>query len=507
MSGEHLSGSGADPVRTPAVAVDLTGRAFHLIGVGGAGMSVVAQILAERGAVVTGSDANGGEAFDQLREGGLQVRLGHAAANVPAGATVVVSTAIKDSNPELRAARERGQAVIHRSQALALAARDRDFVAVAGAHGKTTTSGMLAQALTSAGLDPSFAIGGVVRSLRTGAHLGTGRAFVAEADESDRSFLNYAPSIEIVTNIEPDHLDNYGTAEAFEQAFVDFVGRLVPGGLLIACADDPGALRLARRALAEGARVTTYGTAAPNGIAGGPLVGADHVRVEITSRSATGTSAALTRWDAVGSRTDAAPSVGPVPLELATPGDHVVLDAAAAWEAGLELGVGPAEMARALGTFAGTGRRFEYRGEAAGVRVVDDYAHHPTEIAALLTAAREVADARGGRVIALFQPHLFSRTRNFADRFGAALSAADHTIVTAVYPARETQADYPEVTGQCVVDLIQGEGRYIADAESAARAAADVARPGDLVLTIGAGDVTRLGPVILDALAGRVDPA
>ncbi|NDR52763.1 UDP-N-acetylmuramate--L-alanine ligase [Actinomyces sp. 565] len=490
-------------------AEELTGRAFHLIGVGGAGMSVVAQILAERGAVVTGSDANGGEAFEQLRQQGLGVRLGHAAANVPPEATVVVSTAIKDSNPELRTARERGQTVIHRSQALALAARGRDFVAVAGAHGKTTTSGMLAQALSVAGQDPSFAIGGVVRSLRTGAHLGGGLAFVAEADESDRSFLNYAPTVEIVTNIEPDHLDNYGTAEAFAQAFVAFVERLLPGGLLIACADDPGALRLARQAVSAGTRVTTYGTTEPSAIPGGPLPGAAHVRVEVVSRSATGTSALITRWDDVGSATisGAGSSSGPVPLELSIPGDHVALDAAAAWEAGCELGVSAEAMAAALGAFAGTGRRFEHRGEAVGVRVIDDYAHHPTEIAALLAAAREVADARGGRVIALFQPHLFSRTRNFADRFGAALAAADHVIVTAIYPARETQADFPDVTGQSVVDRIPGDGRYIADAEAAADAAAGLARPGDLILTIGAGDVTRLGPVILRNLAERANPA
>ena len=507
MTVEHASDH--SPVResTPA-ARDLTGHAFHLIGVGGAGMSVVAQILTERGAEVTGSDANGGEAFEQLRERGLQVFLGHAAANVPEHATVVVSTAIKGSNPELRQAQDRGQAVIHRSQALALAARGRDFVAVAGAHGKTTTSGMLAQALTAAGQDPSFAIGGVVRALHTGAHLGAGRAFVAEADESDRSFLNYAPSIEIVTNIEPDHLDNYGTPEAFAAAFVAFAERLVPGGLLIACADDPGALRLARQAAAGGARVTTYGTTAPAAIPGGPVPGAAHVRVEITSRSATGTRAALSRWPGAGSpATCAQPDLGPVPLELSMPGDHVALDAAAAWEAGRELGVAPITMAQALGGFDGTGRRFEERGEVAGVRVIDDYAHHPTEIEALLTAAREVAEARGGRVIALFQPHLFSRTRNFADRFGAALAGADYAIVTAIYPARELQADFPEVTGRCVVDRLPGNGSYIADAEAAARAAAELARPGDLILTIGAGDVTRLGQVILSALAEGTDPA
>ena len=243
-------------------SIDMNGRAFHLIGVGGAGMSVLAQLLAERGAAVTGSDAVGGDAFDHLRDLGLAVARGHDAANVPADATVVVSTAIKETNPELVVARERGQEIVHRSQALALAARGRAFVAVAGAHGKTTTSGMLAQALSVAGEDPSFAIGGVVRDLGTGAHLGAGRAFVAEADESDRSFLNYDPYLAIVTNVEPDHLDNYGTPEAFERAFLDFACNVRSGGGLIVCTDDAGGERLARAAAARGVPVTTYGTAA-----------------------------------------------------------------------------------------------------------------------------------------------------------------------------------------------------------------------------------------------------
>ena len=490
-------------------ATDLNGRAFHLIGVGGAGMSVLAQLLAERGATVTGSDAAGGDAFDHLRGLGLTVALGHDAAHVPAGATVVVSTAIKEDNPELAAARERGQEVIHRSQALALAARGRDFVAVAGAHGKTTTSGMLAQALSVAGEDPSFAVGGVVRDLGAGARLGGGRAFVAEADESDRSFLNYEPYLAVVTNVEPDHLDNYGTTEAFERAFLDFACNLRTGGRLIVCADDPGGLRLARAAVAKGVPVTTYGTVDAGLGAEGRLIDDAHVRVEIIERRAGGTSALLTLWrdettDPGPVRPEDCTVTGPIALDLALPGDHVALDAAAAWAAGLELGVAPEVMARALGAFGGTGRRFEVRGEAAGVRVIDDYAHHPTEIEALLTAAREVADARGGRVLALFQPHLFSRTRAFADRFGVALGRADLVVVTSIYPARETQEDFPDVTGATVADRVVGaRAQYVADHGEAARVLADAARPGDVALTVGAGDVTRLGPVILERLGSR----
>ena len=486
----------------------LADRGFHLIGIGGAGMSVVAQLLAARGARISGSDAHGGPAFDHLSDLGITTHLGHDAAHVPERSTVVVSTAIKETNPELAEARRRGQEVIHRSQALALAAQGLDFVAVAGAHGKTTTSGMLAEALTDAGADPSFAIGGVVRALGTGAHLGSGSALVAEADESDRSFLNYSPRVEIVTNVEPDHLDSYGTAEAFEAAFVDFAHRLVPGGLLVACAADAGALRLAQSAAAEGLRVVTYSFDGPDTLPGGVLVGEGHVHLDIQDRGASSTQALLTLTTATDREsaggTGEEPSRSPVELVLAVPGDHVALDAAGAWAAGIELGVEPARMARALGVFGGTGRRFEDRGEADGVRVIDDYAHHPTEIEALLRTARGVAQERGGRVLVLFQPHLFSRTRAFADRFGQALALADAVVVTDVYPARETQADFPGVTGDTVAQRVPGgRARFVAERLDAARAVADSARPGDLLLTVGAGDVTELAATALAYLAVR----
>ena len=339
----------------------LTDRSFHLIGIGGAGMSVVAQLLAARGARVSGSDAHGSPAFDHLSDLGITTHLGHDAANVPAGSTVVVSTAIKGTNPELAEARRRDQEVIHRSQALALAAQGLDFVAVAGAHGKTTTSGMLAEALTDAGADPSFAIGGVVRALGAGAHLGGGSSLVAEADESDRSFLNYTPRVEIVTNVEPDHLDTYGTTEAFEAAFVDFAHRLVPGGLLVACAADPGSLRLARTAAAEGLRVVTYSFGSLDTLPDGMLVGEGHVHLAIQERGAASTRARLTLTRAAEPERSGGARAGEqvqsqVELVLAVPGDHVALDAAGAWAAGIELGVEPAEMARALGSFGGTGR-------------------------------------------------------------------------------------------------------------------------------------------------------
>ena len=487
----------------------LSGRSFHLIGIGGAGMSVVAQLLAARGARVSGSDAHGGPAFDHLADLGIATHLGHDATHLPAESTVVVSTAIKETNPELAEARRRGQEVIHRSQALALAAQGLDFVAVAGAHGKTTTSGMLAEALTDAGADPSFAIGGVVRALGTGAHLGGGSSLVAEADESDRSFLNYTPRVEIVTNVEPDHLDTYGTTEAFEAAFVDFAHRLVPGGLLVACAADPGSLRLAQSAAAEGLRVVTYSFDRPDTLPGGRLVGEGHVHLNIRERGASSTRALLTLTRAAdreqsGGVAAGAPAQSQVELVLAVPGDHVALDAAGAWAAGIEVGVEPAEMARALGSFGGTGRRFEDRGQAHGVRVIDDYAHHPTEIEALLHTAREVAQERGGRVLVLFQPHLFSRTRTFADRFGQALALADVVVVADVYPARENQADFPDITGETVAQRVPGDRAvFVADRQDAAHTLAAQARPGDLLLTVGAGDVTELATTVLSDLSTR----
>lgn len=499
----------ADSQRTGGDRLTLVGRSFHLIGIGGAGMSVVAQLLAARGARVSGSDAHGGPAFDHLAGLGITTHLGHDAAHLPEESTVVVSTAIKETNPELAQARRRGQEVIHRSQALALAAQGLDFVAVAGAHGKTTTSGMLAEALTQAGLDPSFAIGGVVRALGTGAHLGSGSALVAEADESDRSFLNYSPRVEIVTNVEPDHLDSYGTAEAFEAAFVDFAHRLVPGGLLVACADDPGSLRLAQSAADEGLRVVTYSFGGPDTLPGRTLVGEGHVQLDIQERGASSTRALLTLTStAHRAQTEGAgeqePPQSPVELVLAVPGDHVALDAAGAWAAGVELGVEPAVMARALGVFGGTGRRFEDRGEADGVRVIDDYAHHPTEIEALLHTAREVAQERGGRVLVLFQPHLFSRTRAFTDRFGQALALADLVVVADVYPAREIQADFPDITGDTVARRVPGHrATFVSDRQEAAHTVAALARPGDLLLTVGAGDVTELASTVLDDLMAR----
>ncbi|GCE75764.1 UDP-N-acetylmuramate--L-alanine ligase [Cellulomonas biazotea] len=455
----------------------------HLVGVGGAGMSAIAALLAARGLEVSGSDAADGPALPGLRSAGVRVHVGHDAALVGDADTVVVSSAVRDSNPELAAARAEGLTVLHRSEALAALMADRDAVAVAGAHGKTTTSAMVATALLDAGADPSFAIGGTVLTADGalgGSRDGHGPAFVAEADESDGSFLAYEPLVAVVTNVEPDHLDHYGSREAFEDAFVAFAGRVRRGGLLVACADDEGAARLvtaATGALADrGVRVVTYGTSATADVRVGEL------RPDGD------------RWSVRLVTDDVA-----VDVTLAVPGTHNALNAAAAWAAARGLGVAPEAAARGLAAFRGTGRRFEDRGTVAGVRVVDDYAHHPTEVAAVLRAARTVVGS--GRVVVLFQPHLFSRTRIFAREFGAALDLADVVVVTDVYAAREDPD--PAVTGALLVDAVPtaGRARFVADRIDAARAVAAAARPGDLLLTVGAGDVTALVPVVLDALA------
>lgn len=453
---------------------------MHLVGVGGAGMSAVALLLAARGVQVSGSDARDSAVLAALRDAGVRVHVGHDAAHVVGVDTLVVSSAIRDSNPELAAARSLGLRVLHRSVALAALMAGRRTVAVAGAHGKTTTSAMVAGILTAAGLDPSYAIGAAVDG-PVGARHGGGDVVVAEADESDGSFLAYSPQVAVVTNVEPDHLDHYGTREAFEDAFAAFAERVVPGGSLVLCLDDDGARRLAVRAAARGVPVVGYGLAADAVVRLGewqPLGRGGSVSVTDTRD---------------GTR---------VVLELQVPGAHNGLDAAAAWTAARLLGVPGDVAAAALAEFRGTGRRFEDRGTRGGVRVVDDYAHHPTEVAALLRAARAVAG--DGRVLVLFQPHLYSRTRAFAREFAAALATADLAVVTDVYAAREDPD--PTVTGALITcEMPAGRGVFVAGRREAAATVGRLARPGDLVLTVGAGDVTELAPFVLDAV-GEVDP-
>ncbi len=463
----------------PALEAGLT-EPVHFIGLGGAGMSAVARVLLGQGLRVSGSDAADSKGLRALAALGAEVHLGHAADNVPGEGTVIVSSAIRGTNPELVEARRRSLPVLHRSEALAAAMHGQRSVAVAGTHGKTSTTAMLTVLLRQAGFGPSFAIGGDVAALGVNAEWTGGDIFVAEADESDGSFLNYAPLIAVVTNAEADHLDHYGSADAVHAAFRDFADSIGDGGLLVVCADDPGAAMLAE-GLPASRRVRTYGYAetADVRISGTRAVGS-------TTNSVL--SFSIDGLDAVQE------------LQLSVPGRHNILNAAAAFTVALELGVDPAVAATGLALFSGAARRFEARGEGDGVRVFDDYAHHPTEVHAALTAARTVAGEH--RVHVLFQPHLFSRTREFAAGFAEALTLADTTTVLPVYAAREDPAD--DVGGWSITELMPaGTARYVADPTEALHAVVGGARPGDIVLTVGAGDVTQHGGELVALLSRR----
>ncbi len=470
-----------------SVAVPLASELgwVHFVGIGGAGMSAIARIMLARGIPVSGSDANDGPVLAELAALGAHVHVGHDAANVGAADTVVVSSAIREPNPEHAQAKRSGLRVLHRSLALASVMAGHRVAAIAGTHGKTTTTSMLTVALRACGADPSYAIGGDLAATGLNGYDGTGDIFVAEADESDGSFLAYSPAAAIVTNVEPDHLDFYGTASAVAESFAAFVRRVVPGGFAVVCGDDSGAAALAAHARAAGLDVRTYGER-------------DHNDVRVVG---------VRTLDAIGQSFTVARHGQ---FTLRVPGRHNVLNATAALTVGLGLGFPADRLRTGLAEFTGARRRFELVGEAAGVRVYDDYAHHPTEVAATLRTAREVANrgqtagADHGRVIAVFQPHLFSRTRLFAAEFGAALALADHVVVMDVYAAREDPE--PGVTGELIaraVPLPAQSVRFETVRSAVAPRAAGLAQPGDAILTIGAGDVTALGPEILKRLAGR----
>ncbi|MFG1858976.1 UDP-N-acetylmuramate--L-alanine ligase [Actinomadura geliboluensis] len=450
----------------------------HFIAIGGAGMSGIARIMLRRGMAVSGSDARDSELLGQLGDLGAKVFVGHDDAHVGEADTVVVSTAIRESNPELVAARERGLRVLHRSAALASLMAGRRAVAVAGTHGKTTTTSMLTVALQHAGADPSYCIGGQLVTTGLGADEGTGDVFVAEADESDGSFLMYTPHIAVVTNVEADHLDNYGGFEKVKENFARFVDRVEPGGTLVAGADDPVAMELAALARERGLTVRTYGEAA----------GADLRVTGFTPRG-------------LGSRFEIE---GAGEVELGVPGRHNALNATAVIAVARALGLDDAPVRAGLAAFGGAMRRLERKGAAGGVEVFDSYAHHPTELTADLEATRDYLGEKGegGRIVAVFQPHLYSRTRFFAAEFGAALGRADVAVVLDVYGAREDPE--PGVTGALVADAVPAgtETVYAPVRDEVPGIAASLARPGDVVITLGAGDVTQLGPLVLERLGG-----
>ena len=444
------------PVPDEILPADRLGR-VHFVGIGGAGLSGIARIMLARGIEVSGSDGTDSPTLAALRELGATVYLGHAAEQVRGADTLVVSTAVQEDNPEYVEAVRLGLRVLPRSAALAAVMAGRRVVAVAGTHGKTTTTSLLTVALQAAGADPTYAIGGDLAATGVNAAEGTGDLFVAEADESDGAFLHYAPYAAIVTNVEADHLDNWGTEEAYVAAFDEFAATVADDGFLVCVVDDPGAAALAARQRAAGRRVVEVSAREPGALAG------------------------VTLW---------------------SPGEHYLADALAALAAGAELGHGVDDLVRGIASYTGTKRRMERKGEAAGVRVYDSYAHHPTEIAGDLQAARAVAGE--GRVLVAFQPHLVSRTRIFGVAMGEALGAADEVVVLDVYLARE-EAD-PAVTGALVADAVPLPAERVAFVprfDDVAAALVERARPGDLVLTLGAGTITHIGPRVLELLDAR----
>jgi UDP-N-acetylmuramate--alanine ligase len=454
-----------------------SGRRLHFVGIGGAGMSGLALVAKELGAEVTGSDRAESSYSKRLRAAGIDFAVGHDGANVPEGAEVVVSTAIPESNPELARARELGLHALHRGDLLAEVAAQKRSIAVAGAHGKTTTTGMLAHVLRATGRDPAFVIGGELRAAGTNAAWGTGDWIVVEADESDRSFLKLSPDVAVVTNIELDHHTTYASEAELIEAFDEFASK---SGEVIAWADAP--VRAGARRFAIDTEMGNRSE--PNASAIDATLGNGSEPVARDVELVPG-----------GSRF----RVGDVAVELRVPGEHNVLNALAALAAAETAGVPLAEAAPALASFEGTGRRFEARGTTtSGARIFDDYAHHPTEVHATIAAAKTLG---AERVVAVFQPHLYSRTQHLAKQFGQALATADAAMVVDIYPARELPQDYPGVTGYLVAAATAAAARgrpvwWIPSMDEALDVLVRELRRGDVLLTLGAGNV--------DALAERL---
>ena len=460
-----------------AVAPLLPGQRVHLVGICGAGMSALARVLIERGHPVSGSDLRGGRECRGLEMMGAVVHVGHEARHVEGADLVAVSTAVPDRNPERRRAVELGLPLLTRAELLAALMAGAEAVLVAGTHGKTTTTAMTAVILQSAGLDPSFAIGGTLHEAGTSAHAGSGRHFVAEADESDRSFLAYRPDCAVVTNIELDHHDTFRDEADTHDTFLRFLERRGPRAPAVLCIEDRGVRDLLPRVHGP---VRTYG---------------EHPRADLRiERTELGTGGSA--WQLVEDGVD----LGRFELRLL--GRHMVANATAAVATARTLGVGPDAIREGLAAYRGTQRRFQRLGEGRGVLVVDDYAHHPTEVRATLQAARQLR--RPGRVVVAFQPHRYSRTAALGTDLGQALALADIAVVTDVYAAGERPV--PGVTGALVAEAAERAGtrtHHVPSAGDVPELLAALAEPGDLVLTLGAGDITGAGPELLTLLEGR----
>jgi UDP-N-acetylmuramate--alanine ligase len=453
---------------------ELSSKKLHFIGIGGAGMSGLARIALTHGAQVSGSDEKDSSVLAALSALGATVFSSHSAENVQGADLVIYSNAISHSNSERVAAENLNIPTYTRAQALALLMSESISIAVAGTHGKTTTSSMLTVALQACGVDPSFAIGGTISASGSNAHRGTGEYFVAEADESDGSFIEYKPFGAIVTNVEHDHVDYFATPADVTAAFEDFAQTISSDGFLVYCADDAGSLALGRSKRSY--LSISYGENAESDL---------HIdQVELGAKG----SRARALWKGK--------SIGH--LELNVPGRHNIDNAAAALAVGLHLGLPTAGLLAGLASFAGTGRRFELKGTIHGIRVIDDYGHHPTEIRVTLDAARRYAG--DGRLLVIFQPHRYSRTQAFMSEFASALSLADDVTLLEVYAASEKPI--PGVSSEAIAQSMTN-GKYVPNFVDATDAMIEMAKPGDVIMTLGAGDVSSLGPIIVDGLTKR----
>ena len=456
---------------------ELADKRIHFIGLGGAGMSGIARIMLAKGISISGSDAKDSAVLSGLKTLGAQVFVGHDATNLGDADILVVSSAIDPANPEVIAAKSNDLTILTRAQALALLMSESKSVAVAGTHGKTTTTSMLTVALQQAGLDPSFAIGGMINRGGTNAHWGSGEIFIAEADESDGSFLAYKPFGAIITNIELDHVDNFPDIESVNKIFVDFVQSIQPGGFLVAGIDSPGVAHLLTKINRSDIEIFTYGESADYSIS--------HVSLQPTL-----SHARITKLGKV---------LGE--LSLTIPGSHNIENATAALAAGIKLGAPVADLLVGLNKFSGAKRRFENRGTVAGVTVIDDYGHHPTEVRVTLDTAKRFAGS--GRVIAIFQPHRYSRTAMFDNEFAQVLQIADHTYLLEIYAASE--AAIPGVSSILISNKMPPEKVTFEPSmiDVVSSAVAD-AKSGDLIITLGAGDVNLLVPLILQTLEEKI---
>ena len=453
---------------------DLDGKRVHFIGLGGSGMSGIARIMLARGVWISGSDAKDSSVLAGLRTLGAEVFIGHQTSNLGSADVLVVSSAIDELNPELVAAKKKGISILARAEALALLMSESKSIAVAGTHGKTTTTSMLTVALQQAGLDPSFAIGGMINRGGTNAHQGSGDIFVAEADESDGSFLAYKPFGAIITNIELDHVDHFPDLAAVNRSFLAFVNSIQPGGFLIVGIDSPGAVHLLSQIERGDIEIITYGESADYSISHLSLQpGESHARIT---------------------------KLGKVmgELSLSIPGQHNIENALAALVAGLKFGAPVVELLKGLESFSGAKRRFENKGSVNGVTVIDDYGHHPTEVRVTLETAKRFIGT--GKVIVIFQPHRYSRTAMFVSEFAQVLGIADQVFLLEIYAASETAI--PGVSSIQIANAMASP--KVKFEPSMINLAVEVAQPGDLIITLGAGDVNLLVPLILQTLEEKI---